>query len=84
MSSANSPFNSAIVFSWAPRPHTKANSAGQGQRHVGGDGGLEVAVVRGEQIELKVLRGGVADVLAVDHHAHDQAPLGDRQAMLTQ
>jgi hypothetical protein len=38
-----------------------------------------VAVVRGEQIELEVLRGGVADVLAVDHQAHGQASLGNHQ-----
>src|SRR5262249_22250908 len=42
----------------------------QAERQVGRGGVvLEVAVVRGEQIELEILAGLVLDVLAVDHHA---------------
>jgi len=48
------------------------------QGHVGGDGGvLEVPVVRGEEIELEVLRTLMVDVLAVDHHAEPEVPRGD-------
>src|SRR5206468_13107907 len=34
-------------------------------------------VVRGEQIELEILRALVGDVLAVDHHAEPEVPLRD-------
>ncbi len=34
-------------------------------------------VVRDEQVELEILRALVGDVLAVDHHAEPEVPLGD-------
>ena len=37
--------------------------------------------IRGEEIELEVLRALVGHVLAVDHHADLQIPLGDVQVV---
>ena len=49
---------------------------------VGGDGGvLEVAIVRGKQIELEVLGALVINVLAIDHHPESEVPLGDGQVV---
>lgn len=39
-------------------------------------------VVRGEQIELEILRALVGHVLAVDHHAQAERPLRDDELML--
>src|SRR4029450_9036664 len=55
---------------------------GQIEGEVGGDGRvLEVAGVGGGQIELEVLRTLMGDVLAVEHHAEMEIPLGDVQVV---
>ena len=64
-------------------PTHEGEQRGQAEGHIGGDGVvLEVAVIRGEEIELEVLPRGVTDVLAIDHHADVDAPLGNGQAMV--
>ena len=64
-----------LVLSWAPRPLMRAKSAGrmndQVRRH---DVVVEVAVVRGEDVELEIPRAPMLDMPAVEHDAEVEIP----------